>query len=339
MQSLCLPKLSIIMPVLNGVKTFEKALRSVLDQHYDNLELIIIDAGSTDGTIDLIKRYESYFTYWHSRPDGGPIVGANQGIKRATGDLIALLMADDWYEPATLKKIGYASLQYKDADIISCGGRIVEYDATNNCYRPKWVYATAKKMELTFKNICFDVVSAICCRFIRQSLFQRIGPFIALDSRGKPLLSNDKEFLLRAMIYQVKNVYVNHVGHNYLAHPGSSTFGNQKINILKLCYEHMEIIESHLETYQHILSTKQKFGLIYWYHDQSTRLILYKLLDLNFRMAFLTTKKSLKKYNIFWVFGFVETTCRIILKRVFRLLKGSMMRGKNEKTYILSDKL
>lgn len=320
MEAFFLPKLSIIMPVLNGAKTFEKALTSVLNQRYPNLELIVMDAGSTDGTIDIIKRYEPYLTYWHSCPDGGPIVGANMGIEKATGELVALLMADDWYEPGILKKIGNALLDHLDADMISCGGRIVEYDKKNNCFRSKWVYASAKKMKLSFKNICYDVVSAICCRFIRKSLFEKIGPFIALDSHGKPMLSNDKEFLLRAMIHQVNNVYVDVIGHNYLAHPGSSTFGNQKENILKLCYEHIEIIDSHLQKYQSILSIKQKLALIYWYNDQSTRLVLYKLLDLNVWIAFKTMRKGLKRYSFFWLLGFIETTGRIILKRCFRLL-------------------
>ena len=310
------------MPVLNGAKTFEKALNSALDQSYPNLELIVIDAGSTDSTVDIIKYYEPYFAYWHSRPDGGPIVGANMGIERATGDLVALLMADDWYERDTLKKIGNTWLEYPDADIISCAGRIVEYDHHTQRYIPKWIYASAKKMQLNFGNICFDVASAICCRFIRRSLFHDIGLFIPLDSRGKPMLSNDKEFLIRAMIHQVKNVYVDHIGHNYLAHPDSSTFGNHKKNIIKLCYEHIEIIESHLQKYKNKLSIKQKFGLICWYNDQSTRLVLYKLLDFEFKTAFLTMKAGLRKYNIFWVLGFVEATCRIILKRGFRCLKG-----------------
>jgi len=308
------------MPVLNGAQTIEKALQSVFAQQYPNLELIVIDAGSTDGTVDCIKRYESAITYWHSRPDGGPIIGANMGIEKATGELVALLMADDWYEQETLRKIGEGLLKHPSADIISCGGRIVEYDHQIQQYKAKWVYASANKMELNFRNICYDVSSAICCRFIRKSLFQRIGPFIPLDSKNKPMLSNDKEFLLRAMIHQVKHVYVEHIGHNYLAHAGSSTFGNHKENILKLCYEHIETIESHLKKHQQLLSKKQKIGLVYWYVDQSTRLVLYKLLDFKFSVAFRVMKRGLKKYHIVWIIGSIETSCRIILKRSFRLI-------------------
>ncbi len=315
-----LPKISIIMPVLNAGTTIEKSLQSLLAQHYPNLELIIIDAGSTDGTLEIIKQYEKNIAYWHSRPDGGPIVGANVGIEKASGELVALLMADDWYEPGILMQIGNVLLIHPDADIISCGGRIVFYDEKNKRYQAKWTYATAKKMQLNFKNICFDVSSAICCRFIRQSLFKRMGPFIPLDQQGQPFLSNDKEFLLRAMYHQVKNIYVDYLGHNYLAHPGSSTFGNHKKNILKLCNEHMDIVEAHLANYANRLSWRQKFMLRYWYLDQSTRLILYKLLGLNWREAMKESIKSFKKYRLFWPIGFLETFCRIIVKRTYRIL-------------------
>src|SRR2546427_12958086 len=102
-MSPALPKISIVMPVLNRERMIEKAIRSVLEQRYENLELIIIDGGSQDKTVDVIKRYEKHLAYWHSRPDGGAAVGLNIGIEKATGDLIVLLMADDWYERGSLQ--------------------------------------------------------------------------------------------------------------------------------------------------------------------------------------------------------------------------------------------
>lgn len=324
---LSLPKISIIMPVLNGAKTFEKALKSVLDQHYPNLELIIIDAGSTDGTIDIICRYLTFISYWHSHPDGGPIVGVNKGLEKATGDLIVLLMADDWYESQTLIKIGQAYLEHPDAEIFSCGGRIVFYDQKTQRYKAKWTYASSKKMALTFNNICFDVASAICCRFIKKTVFEKIGFFFPFDSLGRPLLSNDKEFLLRAMIHQVKHHYVDYLGHNYLAHSGSSTFGNHKKNILKLCYEHMEIIDALLKKYHTKLSLKQKFLLMYWYNDQATRLFLYKLLDLKFISAWRIFKNALRQYTVFWPIAFIQVTCKIVMKRSWRLVRRVIVSG------------
>src|SRR5690242_986329 len=89
-----LPKVSVIIPVLNAQKSLEKAICSVLEQNYHNLELIILDAGSTDGTLDIIKHYEPFIYYWHSKPDGSAYHAINLGIERSTGELIAQLMAD-----------------------------------------------------------------------------------------------------------------------------------------------------------------------------------------------------------------------------------------------------
>src|SRR5438132_12149669 len=99
------PKISIIMPVFNRRDTIEKALRSVIEQQYSNLELIIIDGGSTDGTVDIIQKYEKYITYWHSKPDGNAVIASNMGIEKASGELLAFLMSDDWYEQGIFKAI------------------------------------------------------------------------------------------------------------------------------------------------------------------------------------------------------------------------------------------
>lgn len=317
MQEHNLPKISIVMPVLNREHTIEKAIRSVLDQEYPNLEFIIIDGGSTDATLAIIRRYEQYLAYWHSKQDGSCAVAANIGIEKATGEVVALLMADDWYEPGTLARIGDALINNPDADMITCGGRIVFLDEQTQQYKVKHTYDTAKRMGLNFTNVCFDITSAICCRFIKKSLYQKIGVFSPFDVQGKHVFSNDKEFLMRAILHNAKNVFVEHIGHNYLASKDSSTFGNHKQNILRLCYEHMETAENYLKTKS--LSTKQRFILTYWYNDQATRLVLYSMLDGDFRKAFAISKDGFNKYNVFWPAAFVYSTCKIIVKKTLRL--------------------
>jgi len=321
-----LPKISIIMPVLNRENTIEKAIRSVLDQQYENVELIIIDGGSKDGTIELIKRYEKHIAYWHSKPDGSVAVASNIGIEKATGDLIALLMGDDWYEPRILEKIGNALIANPDADMITCGGRIVSLDEKTQTYKVKHIYATARKMHLNFSNICFDITAAISCRFVRKSLYDRIGLYIPFDAHGKHIFSNDKEFLMRAILHHVNNVFVNTIGHNYLASKDSSTFGNHKANILRLCYEHMEIAETYIKNYP--LSNTHKFLLTFWYNDQSTRLVLYTLLDCNVSGAFAIAKEGMGKYKLFWLIAFCYTTCKIIAKKSLRLLHKALWKQK-----------
>jgi glycosyltransferase involved in cell wall biosynthesis len=311
-----LPKISIIMPVLNREHTIEKAIHSLLDQAYPDLEFIVIDGGSSDGTVDIIKRYQNYIAYWHSQADGGASIAMNLGVEHATGDLIAFLMADDWYEPGTLIRIAKAMIDHPEADMITCGGKIVYYDEVSQSYQPKHVYASAHRMELNFSNICFDITSAICCRFIKKSLYDQIGLFLPFDSQGKHMFSNDKEFLLRAMLHGAKNIYVDYVGHNYLASKDSSTFGNHKQNILRLCHEHMETAEIYLNTKS--MSAKYTFLFMYWYIDQSTRLILFNMLDKNVRKSIALVKDGLCKFPLLWTPAFVYTTFKIIFKKAVR---------------------
>ena len=122
------PKISIIMPVLNRGDMIEKAIVSVINQQYPQTELIILDGGSTDNTLDIIKRYENHIAYWHSQHDGSAPLATNIGIGKSTGDLIALLMSDDVYEPGLFHRIAEAYAAYPDVDIYTCAGRLVEVD-------------------------------------------------------------------------------------------------------------------------------------------------------------------------------------------------------------------
>lgn len=97
--------ISIITVVYNGAKTLEQTIQSVLNQAYKNIEYIIIDGGSTDGTLDIIKKYENQINFWISEPDKGVYDAMNKGIKRAKGELIGMINSDDWYEDNTLETI------------------------------------------------------------------------------------------------------------------------------------------------------------------------------------------------------------------------------------------
>jgi len=89
---------SIITVVYNGEKYLEQTIKSVINQTYKNIEYIIIDGGSTDGTLDIIKKYEKHISYWVSEPDKGLYDAMNKGIGIAKGELIGMINSDDWYE-------------------------------------------------------------------------------------------------------------------------------------------------------------------------------------------------------------------------------------------------
>ena len=99
------PLISIITVVFNGEKYLEQTIKSVLAQTYHNVEYLIIDGDSTDGTIPIIKKYESQITNWISEPDSGIFDAMNKGISRASGNLINLLNADDFLEPYALEMV------------------------------------------------------------------------------------------------------------------------------------------------------------------------------------------------------------------------------------------
>ena len=119
------PKISIVTPVLNSKPFIEHSIRSVLDQDYPNIEHIIIDGGSTDGTVAIIKKYEKYIAYWESKPDRGQTHALNNGFRRATGALYGWLNADEEYLPGALRCVGEEYMASRDLDLIY-GDRYLE---------------------------------------------------------------------------------------------------------------------------------------------------------------------------------------------------------------------
>jgi glycosyltransferase involved in cell wall biosynthesis len=95
------PKISIVMPSFNQVKFIERSILSVLNQGYPDLELIIIDGGSTDGTVDIIKKYEDSIKYWVSEKDAGQSDALNKGFSLASGEIFGWLNSDDLYLPGS----------------------------------------------------------------------------------------------------------------------------------------------------------------------------------------------------------------------------------------------
>jgi glycosyltransferase involved in cell wall biosynthesis len=104
-SSISFPKISVITPTYNQGQFIEETIISVVGQLYPNLEYIILDAGSTDNTVDIIKKYESYISYWHSKKDNGQASAINEGFRRATGDILCWLNSDDTFLSGTLHYI------------------------------------------------------------------------------------------------------------------------------------------------------------------------------------------------------------------------------------------
>jgi glycosyltransferase involved in cell wall biosynthesis len=101
-----LPRISIVIPSFNQSRYLGQAIESVLNQDYPNLELVIIDGGSQDGSLDIIQQYSGNLAYWVSEADGGQSQAINKGFAKTTGDIVTFLSSDDTYLPGTLLDVG-----------------------------------------------------------------------------------------------------------------------------------------------------------------------------------------------------------------------------------------
>ncbi|KAA6439732.1 glycosyltransferase [Dyadobacter flavalbus] len=113
------PKLTVITPSYNQADFLERTILSVLNQNYPNLEYIIIDGGSTDKSVDIIRKYEKYLSWWVSEKDRGQVHAINKALEKATGDYISFQNSDDVYFPDTFRIFGEAVR--KSADDILYG--------------------------------------------------------------------------------------------------------------------------------------------------------------------------------------------------------------------------
>ncbi len=98
------PRVTIVTPSFNQGQFLEETIRSILLQNYPNLEYIIMDGGSTDNSVEIIKKYEPWIDYWESKKDRGQAHAINKGFRRATGEIIAWLNSDDTYFPGAIKE-------------------------------------------------------------------------------------------------------------------------------------------------------------------------------------------------------------------------------------------
>jgi glycosyltransferase involved in cell wall biosynthesis len=155
------PKISIITVVYNGANSIGKTIQSVLDQTYQNVELIIIDGGSTDGTIDILTKFNSDKIIWTSEPDQGIYDAMNKGIQKSSGDWIYFLGGDDqFYSDQVLESI-FLKPFFEDVDFIYGN---VKSDAFKGLYNGEFDYE-----KLLQKNISHQSI------FYHRSIFITIG--------------------------------------------------------------------------------------------------------------------------------------------------------------------
>jgi len=120
------PKISVVTPSFNQGQFIEETIRSVLLQSYPNLEFIIIDGGSTDNTLEIIKKYEPWIAYWVSEPDRGQSHAINKGIGKATGDILFWLNSDDLVLSCAFERIGKVFVDNPETKMVIGQAKVID---------------------------------------------------------------------------------------------------------------------------------------------------------------------------------------------------------------------
>ena len=173
------PLVTIVTPSYNQAPFLEATIRSVLEQDYPHIEYIIIDGGSTDGSLDIIKKYADRLAFWSSEKDRGQTDAINKGFARATGDILAWINSDDTYEPGAIREAvewmqahPEMGLVYGDANFIDDDGKVIgRFPAAQTDYR---------LLRRGYVHIPQQAA------FFRRDLWQKVGPldpsfFFAMD--------------------------------------------------------------------------------------------------------------------------------------------------------------
>lgn len=142
------PKISIVTPSYNQAQFLEQTILSVLNQNYPNLEYIIIDGGSTDGSVEIINKYEKYLTYWASEKDKGQTNAINKGIQMASGEILAYLNSDDMYLKGTLSRVANYFQKYPQIDLIYGNVHLIDKNS-------QWI-GDLKTIDYNFHIHLFD---------------------------------------------------------------------------------------------------------------------------------------------------------------------------------------
>lgn len=226
------PRLSIITPSYNQGKFLEATIRSVLLQGYPNLEYIIIDGGSTDNSLEIIKKYDKYLFYWHSQKDRGQADAINQGLEKSTGEIIGWINSDDLYVQGSFSKV-VKTFHAHPGYIVVHGDRILLNEMGEVT---GWICLPFFDPKTLIYNVCSETAFWQRSAMLKAGLLNTslqfaidLEFFCRLYKYGKFLKL--KEYLGYFRCYpENKSSTIYHIGQEEAEREWKQLFGSEKIN-------------------------------------------------------------------------------------------------------------
>ena len=196
------PLISVVTVVFNGAETLEYTIRSIIEQTYDNIEYIIIDGGSTDATLDILRKYDNSIDYWVSEKDAGIYDAMNKGISLATGDVVGILNSDDIFEyPNVITDIANKFKSNPELSLVF--GDVVFVEPAN--IKKVTRYYTSNKFRPW--KLRFGWMPPHPASFIKRSVYNKIGNY-SLNYK----IAADYEFFIRMLMgYKLSYSRINKV--------------------------------------------------------------------------------------------------------------------------------
>lgn len=202
------PRISIVTPNYNYGHFIEETIRSILLQGYPNLEYIIIDGGSTDNSVEIIKKYEKWLSYWISEKDRGQSNAINKGLEKCTGEIFNWVNSDDFLEIGGLQNISTA---FKNFDVLA--GKVKDFSEINE-QEQIHIHHNLSAINLLKNKYCYHQPGI----WLRTEKIRKIGGF-----REDLYLSFDWELTIRYLTYFPKVTYTKSVLVNFRLHSKAKT--------------------------------------------------------------------------------------------------------------------
>ncbi len=286
-----IPKITVIITSLNSAKTIQRTFDSLRKQKYKNLECIVLDGNSTDGTIDIIKKNEDIINIFIREENGGATKAQNKGIELSSGDLIGYLHSDDYYEENMLSEISNAYIKNHKYDIFSYG---IEIERLHDG-KVLMSSCSKKNLKLKLNNILFKHAMG---HFYKKSLFENYGNLRTESIFGDDLYVNDREHLIRLCLLNKKNYVVEKILYRMSAHKNSNTLSRK--NILAIRYQHIEIAENFMSVYK---DSYYKYNKLADFKAHNISLLFaYYMLTLSSNKIIETFKSGYNFRGIRWFF-------------------------------------